>query len=77
MNEEIAFANAHARICSKRTRRTPSRRLQCGKRLYKFLTKHGLPLDVRYNQKIQHPANPLEADNKSILWDKKIHKKSF
>lgn len=59
--EKEEFAKKHAEICSrknwkKRAKYTClSNRLACGRQLYDFLTKHNLPLDIRYNQKKINP----------------------
>lgn len=49
--KEIEFAKQHQKICTrKKPHHTPSGKLHCGKKLYRFLTKHELPLDIYYNQ---------------------------
>ena len=53
-NARDEFASRHAEICSgvnHPRRKSPSARMGCGRNLYDFLKKHGIPFDIRYNQK--------------------------
>lgn len=58
MSEEIKFAGEHAKICTQKG--SPATKKSCGRRLYRFLMKYGLELDIFYNQK-QHGRKEKES----------------